>query len=86
MKLLAQFPDRVRLAARDAEPSNIAQYLLSLCEAFSTYYNLGNEDPAKKVLAPEPRVAAARLDLVEGVRAVIERGLYLLGVEAPEEM
>jgi len=85
-KMVGTFPDKLALAARDAEPSIIAQYLLSLCEAFSRYYNLGNEDPALKVLTEDPEVSAARLVLVAGVRSVLERGLWLLGIQAPEEM
>jgi len=85
-KVLAGFTDRVRIAARDAEPSIISQYLLSLTETFSRYYNLGNENPELKVLAPDPAARAARLALVAGVRDVLARGLFLLGMEAPEEM
>jgi arginyl-tRNA synthetase len=85
-KMVGGFADRVALAARDAEPSIIAQYLLSLCEAFSRYYNVGNEDPTRKVLTENAEVSAARLMLVAGVRSVLERGLWLLGIKAPEEM
>ncbi len=85
-RLVADFPDRVRAAGREAEPCFVAQYLLSLSEAFSRYYNLGNEDPSRKVLASEPALAAARLSLVAGVRKVLAAGLSLLGIEAPEEM
>ncbi|MHC4472697.1 MAG: arginine--tRNA ligase [Planctomycetota bacterium] len=85
-KLLAAFTDRVRAAARASEPSFVAQYLLDLSETFSRYYNLGNQDPELKVLAPDPEVASARLRLVSGVRDVLARGLWLLGIEAPEEM
>ena len=64
----------------------MAQYLLELSEVFSRYYNLGNQDPEMKVLAPDPDVSAARLALVAGVREVLARGLWLLGIDAPEEM
>ena len=84
-KVLAEFTDRVRMAARDAEPSTVSQYLLSLAETFSRYYNVGNENPELKVLAPDPAARAARLALVRGVRDVLARGLFLLGMEAPEE-
>jgi arginyl-tRNA synthetase len=85
-KMVGAFADRVALAARDAEPSIIAQYLLSLCESFSRYYNVGNEDPTRKVLTEDAEVSAARLRLVAGVREVLARGLWLLGIQAPEEM
>lgn len=86
VKLLGGYPDRVRMAARDAEPSAVAQYLLTLCETFSRYYNLGNQDAEMKVLAPDEAVAAARLTLTDGVRAVLASGLSLLGIRAPEAM
>ncbi len=85
-KLIAQFTDRVRIAARDAEPSTITQYLLTLAETFSRYYNLGNENPKMKVLAPDPATRTARVALVRSVRDVLARGLHLLGMQAPEEM
>jgi arginyl-tRNA synthetase len=85
-KLIAAFPERIRAAAREAEPCLVAQHLLALCEAFSRYYNLGNEDPSRKVLAPDPALAGARLALVAGVREALATGLHLLGIEAPEEM
>ncbi|MEN8150943.1 MAG: DALR anticodon-binding domain-containing protein, partial [Planctomycetota bacterium] len=85
-KMVGSFADRVALAGRDAEPSVVAQYLLSLCEAFSRYYNLGSGDPTLKVLTEDAPTAAARLTLVAGVREVLARGLWLLGIGAPEEM
>jgi arginyl-tRNA synthetase len=85
-KLLALFTERVRIAGRDAEPSTIAQYLLQLAETFSRYYNLGNENPELKVLAPDAQVRAARIRLIKGVREVLATGLHLLGMETPEEM
>ena len=36
--------------------------------------------------APSPERAAARLKLTEAVKQVIENGLELLGVSAPEKM
>jgi arginyl-tRNA synthetase len=85
-KAIGSFRDRVALAGREAEPSIIAQYLLSLCETFSRYYNLGNEDPSRKVLTEDEELTAARVSLVRGVRDVLARGLRLLGIRAPEEM
>jgi arginyl-tRNA synthetase len=86
VRLVAALPERISAAAREAEPCLVAQHLLALCEAFSRYYNLGNEDPARKVLAADPALAAARLALVAGVREALGAGLSLLGMNAPEEM
>ncbi len=86
LKWIADFPDRVEWAAAAAEPFHVGSYLLDLCSAFSRWYDLGNRDPALKVLCEDPEVAAARLALVRAVRATLARGLDLLGIAAPEEM
>lgn len=79
---LARWPDAVRQAARDAEPSVVSQYLLTLCRDVGSWY----QDRANRVLGQEPGVTAARLALVRASRIVIRSGLSLLGIAAPEEM
>ncbi|MCK6478638.1 MAG: arginine--tRNA ligase [Planctomycetes bacterium] len=86
LRLLADFPDRVEKAAADAEPCLVTTFLLDLCAAFSRWYDLGNRDPALKVLCEDRETAAARVRLARAVRATLERGLFLVGMEAPEEM
>jgi arginyl-tRNA synthetase len=86
LKLLADFPDRVEKAVADAEPYHVTGWLLDLCAAFSKWYDLGNRDPALKVLCEDRDVAAARLALVRGVKTTLARGLDLLGIAAPAEM
>jgi arginyl-tRNA synthetase len=86
LKLLADFPDRIEKAVEEAEPYHVAAYLLDLCRAFSGWYDLGNRDPALKVLCEDRAVAAARLALLRAVEAALARGLFLLGLEAPAEM
>ena len=86
LKLLADFPDRVEKAAEDAEPFHVTTFLLDLCAAFSRWYDLGNRDPAMKVLCEDGATAAARLRLVRAVKGTLARGLDLVGIEAPEEM
>lgn len=86
LRTLADFPDRVERAATEAEPYLLTDFLLELCGAFSRWYDLGNRDPALKVLCEDPAVAASRLLLARGVKATLARGLGLLGIAAPEEM
>ncbi|MEM7646581.1 MAG: DALR anticodon-binding domain-containing protein, partial [Pseudomonadota bacterium] len=61
--------------------SGICNYLYDLAKIFNTFYhdcNIGNlEDRDLK---------AARLALVEAVRAALAKGLSLLGIPAPERM
>ncbi len=86
LKLLADFGDRIEKGVADAEPYHLTSYLLDLCAAFSKWYDLGNRDPALKVLCEDRPTAAARLDLVRAVERTLARGLDLLGIAAPKEM
>ena len=87
VKLLAQFPRTVEAAASAREPHRIAFYLADVAAAFHAWYNLGNDDPASRiVLDNDPELTATRLYLADGIGQVIRNGLSLMGVEALEEM
>lgn len=87
VKLLAQFPRIVEAAASAREPHRIAFYLADVAAAFHAWYNLGNDDPALRiVLDNDPELTATRLYLADGIGQVIRNGLSLMGVEALEEM
>jgi len=80
IKALARYPEAVRMAARGMEPHRVTFYLLDLAALFHSYYN------RHKVLTDDAGLSAARLALVGAVRKVIQSGLTLLGVAAPETM
>ena len=80
LKTIARFPEEVRLSARDWDPSQINRYLVVLAGDFHRFYN------AHRIKGEDPRVALARLKLADTVRAVLENGLGLIGVTAPEKM
>jgi arginyl-tRNA synthetase len=83
----AQFPREVEAAARAREPHRIAFYLYDLAAAFHAFWNLGNDDPQKRIIvAQEPARSAARLFLGQQIGQVIRNGLAILGVEAVEEL
>ncbi len=80
IKDLARFPDEVRFAARDRDPSHINRYLQDLAGSFHRFYN------ACRIRGEEAAVQSARLKLADDTRRVLRNGLKLLGVEAPEKM
>ncbi len=80
LKLLADYPRLVRTAARDLAPHRIIFYLMELAGQFHSYYN------KHKVLTGDPRLTAARLALCRGIRTVLNNGLTLMGISAPESM
>ncbi len=80
MVALARFPETIEAAALVHEPHQIAYYLRELATAFHTYYN------AHQFLVDDARLRNARLCLIVATRQVIQNGLGLLGVSAPEAM
>ena len=87
VKQAAQFPRVVEAAAQAREPHRIAFFLYDLAGAFHAYWNLGNDNPAKRfIVAQDPELTGARLFLAAQIGQVVRNGLALLGVDAVEEM
>jgi arginyl-tRNA synthetase len=80
MRSLGRFPEVVETAARSRAPHQVAHYLSALATDLHGYYN------AHQFLVDDENLRNARLNLVLATRIVLETGLKLLGVSAPEEM
>ena len=80
LKLLLHFPEIVDKAAATHKPHHLAQYLLSLSQAFNEFYH------QLPVISEDSTLMKARLLLVDSVKQVLANGLNLLGIEAIEEM
>ncbi|HVK81277.1 MAG TPA: arginine--tRNA ligase, partial [Verrucomicrobiae bacterium] len=74
------YPELLENASRDLEPHQLAHYLRELAGDFHAYYN------AHKFIIDDVKLRNARLNLVAATRQVLENGLKLLGVSAPEKM
>lgn len=85
-RLVSHFPERIGVALERDEPSEIAKFLLDLCEAFHAYHTKGGRDRELRVLTDDPELRAARLALTDAVRQTLAAGLRLLGMAAPERM
>jgi len=87
VRKLAAYPEAVAAAAREWEPSLIAQHLLSIAADFNSYWTRGTKDRTVRILQPEDRaLTAARVTLAAAVRCVLQNGLQLLGVATPDAM
>jgi len=85
--LLYKFPQTICAAAETYEPYLICAYLLELASAFNkVYQRKGADGRIDKIISDNEDHTAARMALVAAVRTVIGGGLFLLGLEAPEEM
>jgi len=79
-RLVAEFPETVSSAAREAAPHDVAFYLRELAAEFHSYYN------AERILVDDEELRTARLALCAAVRQTLANGLSLIGVSAPEKM
>jgi len=87
VELLTDFPRAVADAARNYEPYMITGYLLRLSAAFNKVYQRKDADGRiDKIISDNAELSGARIALVKAVQSVINEGLYLLGLRAPEEM
>jgi arginyl-tRNA synthetase len=77
---LLEYPNVVRLAARDLEPHKVASYLYELARELNRYYETTRVSDAESV------EKAARLELLGNVSQVFAHGLDLLGIEIPSQM
>ncbi|MEK6845736.1 MAG: arginine--tRNA ligase [Nanoarchaeota archaeon] len=77
---LNEFPFVVEKAADNYKLNYICNYLISLSQAFNEFYH------AHAVISDDEKLMKARLALVDCTRQVLETGLELLGITAPEEM
>ena len=80
IKQIAAWPDTIRLAARDYDPSYLNRYLQELAACFHRFYN------ACRIKGEAAAVLSARLKLADDARIVLKNGLRLIGVDAPEKM
>ena len=77
---LLRFGEAVEATAESFSPSKLAGYLFDLATAFTGFYE------ACRVLVPDDAVRTSRLALCDLTARVLEQGLALLGMEAPEQM
>lgn len=79
IKLLEQFPQVVKRATDELDPSIIAKYAVDLAQAFNSFY--GNV----KVLSDTAQLPY-RTALIRSVTIVLTEAMRLLGMQAPQEM
>ena len=81
MRLLYDYPTRVKEAAEKYEPFLVARHMVALAQAYNAFYH-------QHIILVEdaPGVRQARLALTAAVRDVLKSGLELLNIAAPDSM
>ncbi len=80
LEMLGKFPETILMAAESYKPNIMANYVFETAKAFSEFYH------ACPVLQAEVKTKKARLAFVRATKIVLQKGLELLGIEAPERM
>src|SRR3989344_2822706 len=78
VKKLYAYPEIIEKVAQTNKPHHQAHYLIALAQAFNEFYH------KCPVLSEDKNQTKARLLLVDCVRPVLENGLNMLGIQAPE--
>ncbi len=87
IRVMADWPRTLEVAARSYEPHRVAFYLHDLASAFHAHWNKGKELPQLRFIRSDDlALSRARLGLVAAIGSVLKCGLQVLGVEAPDEM
>jgi len=80
LKLLARYPEELKVAAERRACHLVAAYAHELAGAFHVFYN------KCRVITEDRELSLARLKLVEAARIVLRNVLEVIGVSAPEQM
>ncbi|MFA5991554.1 MAG: arginine--tRNA ligase [Candidatus Doudnabacteria bacterium] len=81
LRKLQVYPEVVAQVAKDYLPNSLCNYLFELSQTFNSFYQ---EVPVSQ--EQNLMIRDFRLKLITATAQVIRNGLYLLGIEAPEEM
>lgn len=79
-RYLYQFSDVVERASSELAPHYVANFLTELSSAFNTFY------AKEKIVGKDDPYSSYKIAVTEAVARVLSNGLFLLGIEAPEQM
>lgn len=80
IKLLEDYPRKIKQAADGYEPFIICSYLIELCSTFNRFYQ------KHRIITEDTKSTEARMLLAKGTQIVLKDGLSILGIIAPEKM
>ena len=79
-KTLARFPEVVKAAIREYEPSVITRYILDVASAFNKFYQ------DCRIIEKDGSVNLSRAALVKATRGVLKNALSLICLKTPEKI
>ncbi len=79
-KALARFPEVVKNAVREYEPSVVTRYILDVCTAFNKFYQ------DLRIISADGSVNTSRVALVRATRTTLSSALSLICLKTPEKI
>ncbi|MBQ8381431.1 MAG: arginine--tRNA ligase [Clostridia bacterium] len=80
-KTLSVFPERIRSAVQDYEPSVVTRYIIELCTSFNRFYH-----DCKIASCEDEDLRSSRLALTAATGRVLKTALGLVCMKAPEKI
>jgi arginyl-tRNA synthetase len=80
IKTLFKFPKAIESAAEAKEPHRVINYLNDVASSFTTFYH------DCRIIGVDDEIAQARIELAKVTAQVLNNGLKILGITAPERM
>lgn len=87
IKILAQFPRAVEMAATHREPHRIAYYLHDVASYFHSLWHKGKENTQLRFIDEAQRdLTFARLALIDATRCILAKGFEIFKITPAQEM
>lgn len=80
VKLLGDFPQKIKAAAESYEPAFVCSFLIEVCSSFNRFYQ------KHRIITEDEKSTSARILLVKAIQLTLKSGLSLLGIKAPQSM
>ena len=86
LKKLSEWTKCIEAASNKLEPHRIPTYLYELSSLFHSYWSLGKDDPQKRFINDQNKIADDKLIFLKAISNVINSGMKIVGVSVPEKM
>lgn len=85
-RVLLEYPETILKASVELAAHRVAFYVLELAREYQSYYDKARGDDRYRVLTEDKKRSRAKLFLMGCVRQVLQNGLTILGISAPNKM
>lgn len=79
-RLIERFPEKVKCALEEKEPSTITQYLVELSSEFNAWY------AKEKIVDAQDLKSPYKISITQATATVLSKGLWVLGIPIPGKM